>query len=81
MASGWPAVVPSLTLREGLPTRSAIWQINDQSIYSETGTQVFVGPLSHFLQLDPVRRVTGIPGWRWILGIKCSDTMGVGLVY
>ena len=33
------------------------------------------------LQLDPVSRVTGIPGWYWILGIKCSDTMGVGLVY
>ena len=32
-------------------------------------------------QLDPVSRVTGIPGWYWILGIKCSDTMGVGLVY
>ena len=26
-------------------------------------------------------RVTGIPGWYWILGIKCSDTAGVGLVY
>ena len=25
-------------------------------------------------QLDPVSRVTGIPGWYWILGIKCSDT-------
>ena len=32
-------------------------------------------------ELDPVSRVTGIPGWYWILGIKCSDTMGVGLVY
>ena len=31
--------------------------------------------------LDPVSRVTGIPGWYWILGIKCSDTTGVGLVY
>ena len=29
----------------------------------------------------PVSRVTGIPGWYWILGIKCSDTTGVGLVY
>ena len=33
------------------------------------------------LKLDPVSRVTGIPGWYWILGIKCSDTTGVGLVY
>ena len=32
-------------------------------------------------QLDPVSRVTGIPGWYWILGIKCNDTTGVGLVY
>ena len=32
-------------------------------------------------KLDPVSRVTRIPGWYWILGIKCSDTMGVGLVY
>ena len=24
-------------------------------------------------KLDPVSRVTGIPGWCWILGIKCSD--------
>ena len=30
-------------------------------------------------KLDPVSRVTGIPGWYWILGIKCSDTTGVGL--
>ena len=28
-----------------------------------------------------VSRVTGIPGWYWILGIKYSDTTGVGLVY
>ena len=34
-----------------------------------------------YLQLDPVSRVTGIPGWYWILGIKCSDTTGVELVY
>ena len=33
------------------------------------------------LKLDPVSRVTGIPGWYCILGIKCSDTTGVGLVY
>ena len=32
-------------------------------------------------KLDPVSRVTGIPGWYWIFGIKCSDTTGVGLVY
>ena len=32
-------------------------------------------------KLDPVSRVTGIPGWYWIRGIKCSDTMRVGLVY
>ena len=32
-------------------------------------------------ELDPMSRVTGIPGWYWILGIKCSDTTGVGLVY
>ena len=32
-------------------------------------------------ELDPMSRVTGIPGWYWILGIKCSDTKGVGLVY
>ena len=32
-------------------------------------------------KLDPVSRVPGIPGWYWILGIKCSDTTGVGLVY
>ena len=31
--------------------------------------------------LDPVSRVTEIPGWYWILGIKCSDTTGVRLVY
>ena len=34
-----------------------------------------------FKKLDPVSRVTGIPGWYWILGIRCSDTTGVGLVY
>ena len=34
-----------------------------------------------FVKLDPVSRVTGIPEWYWILGIKCSDTTGVGLVY
>ena len=28
-----------------------------------------------------VSRVTGIPGWYWIRGIKCSDTTRVGLVY
>ena len=33
------------------------------------------------IKLDPVSRVTGIPRWYWILGIKCSDTTGVGLVY
>ena len=33
------------------------------------------------VKLDPVSRVTGIPGWYWILEIKCSDTTGVGLVY
>ena len=32
-------------------------------------------------KLDPVSRVTGIPGWYWIRGIKCSDTTRVGLVY
>ena len=32
-------------------------------------------------KLDPVSRVTGIPGWYWILGMKCSDTTGVGLGY
>ena len=32
------------------------------------------------VKLDPVSRVTGIPGWYWILGIKFSDTTGVGLV-
>ena len=26
-------------------------------------------------------RVTEIPGWYWILGIKRSGTAGVGLVY
>ena len=31
--------------------------------------------------LYPVSRVTGIPGWYWILGIKCCDTTGVGLLY
>ena len=30
-------------------------------------------------ELDLVSRVTGIPGWYWILGIKCGDTTGVGL--
>ena len=34
-----------------------------------------------YLKLDPVSRVTGIPGWYWILGIKCTDTTDVGLVY
>ena len=33
------------------------------------------------VKLDPVSRVTGIPGWYWILEISCSDTTGVGLVY
>ena len=33
------------------------------------------------VKLDPVSMVTGIPGWWWILGIKCSNTTGVGLVY
>ena len=32
-------------------------------------------------KLDPVSRVTGIPGWYWIREIKCSDTTRVGLVY
>ena len=31
--------------------------------------------------LDPVSRVTGIPGCYWILGIKCSDITGVRIVY
>ena len=34
-----------------------------------------------FEKLDPMSRVTGIPGWYWIRGIKCSDTKRVGLVY
>ena len=34
-----------------------------------------------YKKLDPVSRVTGILGWYWILGIKCSDITGVGLVY
>ena len=38
-------------------------------------------PLLWSVQLDPVSRVTGIRGWYWILGIKCSDTTGVGLAY
>ena len=29
----------------------------------------------------PCEQGNGIPGWNWILGIKCSNTMGVGLVY
>ena len=29
------------------------------------------------VKLDPVSRVTGIPGWYWILEISCSDTTGV----
>ena len=33
------------------------------------------------IQLDPLSRVTGVSGWYWILGIKCSDTTGVGPVY
>ena len=37
--------------------------------------------LTIIIQLDPVSRVTGIPGWNWILEIKGSDTTGVGLVY
>ena len=32
-------------------------------------------------KLDLLSRVTGIPGWYWILEIKCNDTTGVGLVY
>ena len=32
-------------------------------------------------RLDPVSKVTGILEWYWILGIRCSDTTGVGLVY
>ena len=32
-------------------------------------------------RIYPVSRVTGIPGWYWILEIKCRYTMGVGLVY
>ena len=36
--------------------------------------------LKKFSKLDPVSRVTGIPGWYWTFGIKCSDTMGVGPV-
>ena len=34
-----------------------------------------------FLKLDPVSKITGIPGWYWIRGIKCSDITRVGLVY
>ena len=37
--------------------------------------------LTIIIQLDPVSRVTGIPGWNWILEIKASDTTGVGVVY
>ena len=41
-----------------------------------------VAEFSFFIKkLDPVSRVTGIPGWYWILGIKCSGTADVGLVY
>ena len=36
---------------------------------------------SFMLKLDPMSRVTAIPGWYWILGIKCSGSTGVGLVY
>ena len=33
------------------------------------------------VKLDPVSRVTGIPGWYWILESKCSYTTSVRLVY
>ena len=39
-----------------------------------------LGKEQSFLKLDPVSRVTGIPGWYWNLGIKCNDTTCVGLV-
>ena len=53
-------------------------------IYTFLATSPLIGNNRSFHQrakLDPVSRVTGIPGWYWILGIKCSDTIGVGLVY
>ena len=43
-----------------------------------------LAPLTLIPGIDLVHRldrVTGIPGWYWILGIKRSDTTGVGLVY
>ena len=38
------------------------------------------GLLCLYDKLDPVSKVTGIPGWYWILGIKRNDTGGFGLV-
>ena len=43
--------------------------------------QIIVRNIITKVELDHVSRVTGIPGWYWILEIKCSDTTGVGLVY
>ena len=37
--------------------------------------------IASIFELDPASKVTGIPGWYLILGIKCSDTTGVRLVY
>ena len=45
------------------------------------GVLIRAAHLKFSKELDPVSRATGIPGWYWVLGIKCTDTMGVGLVY
>ena len=49
--------------------------------YKENEEKGLFPPYSFQKKLDPVSGVTGIPGWYWILEIKCSDTTGVGLVY
>ena len=56
-------------------------RLENHAMLRDAATNVF--NLQHALldKLDPVSRVTGIPGWYWIRGIKCSDTTRVGLVY
>ena len=51
-------------------------------IFSTTSSIVLMAAgIASIFELDPVSKVTGIPGWYLILGIKCSDTTGVRLVY
>ena len=66
-------------LRSRLQSR---WLTQISAPYNTTILDHVTGArLSFTNKLDPMSRVTGISGWYWIRGIKCSDTTRVGLAY